>query len=151
MADHLAGHADLLSEIVEEGSFVLKQIAAWAATHHVAFKMIDPERVHVLLYEEVVSDTERELRRLNSFLAREDRRGLKARDFTRPSWVSSAASVDAVHQDPGAWRRDLPAKEIDGGLRVLDAFGLAGLYEDGRPVRGEFEKLFHGVGRLRQT
>jgi hypothetical protein len=145
MADHLGPYADLLAKVVEGGDYIVNQVAAWAATHHVLFRMMDPRDVHVLLYEQALADPAGEIARLDAFIGRDtSRTAVKAAEIARPSRVSMAASVAATRSDPaGAWRRGLGADDIDGGLRILDAFGFGDLYDDrGQPVRLAFERAF---------
>jgi hypothetical protein len=139
MADHLGPFEPLLRQVDAEGDFIERQIALWAAIHHVLFRQFRPGSIHVMFYEHVAADPAAAMRRLGAVI--DAGRVFAPPDparIGRASLVSSEADL-AARRDAGplAWRRGLDDAAVARGRAVLEAFGLGGLYDGaGQPVPG---------------
>lgn len=127
--DHLAPFEDLIRGA--EGFFE-KQIVLWAVVHHVSFRQLAPEQIHLAFYEELCADPVEAANHVLDAIGRPHippRREQALRDRMRKPSSTSGSSLpkrDLI----GWWRDELEPCQIDRGVAILDRFGLAGVYND---------------------
>ena len=129
--------ADFLDPYVDEINRVTNpfdaQIVIWAIAHLVPFRQLTEGQVHLTFYEHLCESPESEFGAIESFLQREPGRAWKDPRFHAAfHGPSETASPDsAVHhgrRSVESWMRHVTTAEIDSALKILDRFGLGGIY-----------------------
>lgn len=105
-----------------------RQLLLWCVENFVALYTLKGRDVHVLHYEHLVTEPERELRRLFAYLGRPFDEGIRA-EISRPSHTSSAVSSVHTGQDKLArYKTRLAPDVIDHSLKILHLFSLDQVY-----------------------
>ncbi len=130
MADHLAPFADLLAE--PKSPFAC-HVLDWCVENYVPLRQLQPGDVITVYYERIASD-ESALRGLFGQLKLPVTDELE-KHLHRPSLSTMAKerknSPFRQGVGLGAWRRSVAPEDAAAGLRILEAFGLEKLYQDG--------------------
>jgi hypothetical protein len=148
----MAPFRPLIDEAAASSDLFHRIVLRWCLENLVPIRVLDPERVHVAFYEDLVADPWRELKRLQVYLqgfdpglwnlraVSEDRLGRPSHTNYHDTDVSSGPSrlEDWVAQVPG------PA--VDRALALVGAFGLDRLYgRSTRPLIGPDQVLLGGA------
>lgn len=142
--DYLLPFEDLILRTSKQNDFVINQILIWSIIHYIPARQFAPKAAHFVFYEHIFTDPEQELASLMRFARGEDAAvpiQLDPALISKPSLFSGKNSTLSTGGSPLTdWKSELKATKIDAGLQILDAFGLAELYDsDGTPHP---EKLF---------
>jgi Sulfotransferase family len=132
--------ADFLGPFVDEISRVTDPFEAaiviWALVYLVPLRQLGPGQVHVCFYEHLCERPEEEIAGIERYLGR--RPGAAWRDkrfhaaLSRPSEEARPDSPVLVGgKSVDAWMRQVTTREIDAALRLLDRFGMGGIYGSG--------------------
>ncbi len=144
--DYLQPFEDLIAETAGNGDYILRQILIWSILHHVPLRQFGENRLHIVFYEEMFADPNRELSSLLAFLSDQEESPaveLDKRTIGRLSRFSGRESTLATGKSPvTSWKSELSSRQIDAGLTILHAFGLDGLYdENSMPCRSSLFDL----------
>jgi len=133
VADFLGPYADDIRRVTDPFEVA---IVIWALVHLVPLRQLGAGAMHVCFYEHLCELPQEEMAGLEQFLGR--RPGAAWRDtrfhaaLTRPSEEARPDSPVLVGgKSVDAWMQHVSTREIDGALRLLDRFGLGGIYGAG--------------------
>ena len=132
--DFLGPFEDTIRETSATGNYLLKQILIWSINNYVPLRQFSPGQLHVTFYEDVYASPNREVAAILANV----RQGqapphvdIDHNVISRPSWVSGNESTLARGRSPiTSWRQELSTRDIDSGMRILERFGLAELYDE---------------------
>jgi hypothetical protein len=132
--DFIGPFEDTIRETSATGNYLLNQVLIWAITNYVPLRQFGPDRLHVTFYEDVYANPNREVAGILAFarpalaMPHVD---IDPDVIARPSWVSGSKSTLAQERSPiTSWKHELSTRDIDAGLKILERFGLAELYDD---------------------
>jgi hypothetical protein len=133
---------DLVHDFLAERSALVEQLvwpeeriaAAWCINHLVPFAQLDSGDVHIVFYEDLVTNPEREIPRLFKALGRSYDESI-FRTLLKPSLTSRWQSAATTGNDSLAqWKKSLSRVQIERIRATVADFGLAHLYgEDATP------------------
>lgn len=127
MTDFLTPFADTLTNCTDEFDIL---VLRWCVENYVPLKQFQPGTLHLVFYEELLHDPEREIERLFRFLGRPITAGVFAQ-FQRPSAVTHQDSVIHTGGDTtSAWRNTFSSAQIQRAIDLLRMFGLDRIYDD---------------------
>lgn len=111
-----------------------RHVFQWCIENYVALKQLRIGEAHLAFYEKFCEDSEKELRRLFSFIGIEYDSGALS-VLSRPSVQTHAASAVATGGSlVDNWRQSITSSQIRNAVDILQLFGLDALYaEDGMP------------------
>jgi hypothetical protein len=133
--DHVTKHADTLFE---------RYILAWAILHYVPFRQLTNRQIHLVFYEELCTNPERELSRLFAYLGEPTDSDPELSELLKtPSRTSGKHSAIVAGTDLiGGWRTELTPAQIERAIDILAVFGLDQIYNDAiSPNMGQAERL----------
>ncbi len=133
--DHLHRFEKVIATVGDD--FIENQILIWAIVHYVPFQTLNSQDIHIVFYEDLVSNTTQQLKTLFQYLYGEhsgtdsllDERLLKK--INRPSRTSGKASGSTLMmgKDPvNSWKNELSSQQIKQGMAILEVFGLNDIY-----------------------
>ncbi len=116
-----------------EDDYVIRQVLIWAIIHHVLFRQLTNDQVHLVFYEALCRDPHSELVKLFRYLgAAETREELPSELLGRlkmPSRFSRADStIMSGESSTDSWRDKVSTHQFDVGRRILCEFGLDQIY-----------------------
>jgi len=146
--DHLREYTDIIRSA---DSLFEKQVVIWSIVNSVPFAQLQRDDVCIVFYEDLCVEPEGEMRKIFRHVGERSPEALGpelARQISRPSQVTrTGVKVDDKLELLREWQRTLSAVEVRKGLRILEAFGLGGLYgDDVMPERSAIELLLDGQG-----
>jgi hypothetical protein len=129
--DHLADKLDLIASVDTD---VGKHAVVWCISNLVPLRQFAAGGLTLLFYEDLCRQPEIELNRVFGALGRLEQQ--PGRRLTQPSSTTTVASaVLAAGTPPLQAARTLDARDTAIVMDIVEAFGLAGLYDAaGRPV-----------------
>lgn len=108
-----------------------QHIAMWCIQHYVPLQQSGLDGIHVVFYENLCLEPERELADLMSFLGRGyDERILKAVEVASLLAVPHSAIFNG-RELVGAWSRDVSSDQLRRAREIMGMFGLDRVYSDG--------------------
>lgn len=130
--------APMVGELVEHADPLVPHVLRWCIENATLVRLLDAERVHVVFFEDLVSDAPRELRRIDNYVAAYGARRWRARRQA-PHSLGRASLSDYRQSDREAagadrltmWQRDLSQETRESCMAVVDAFGLGRIYGPG--------------------
>ena len=66
--DYLYAYEDIIFDTVKMNSFILNQILIWAIIHFIPFRQFNSEEIHLLFYENILTNPIEELSRLTNYI-----------------------------------------------------------------------------------
>jgi hypothetical protein len=140
--DQLVGQPDLVSDhlgpvlpAIESATGPIDRLVAqWCIENLVPFRMLAPESVHLVFYEELVDRPTEVAAELLRAIGQQPDEAVGAA-VERPSKLARAESAVMHGGDLlSGWRKALSTDEISSGLALVDALGLGSVYgADPRP------------------
>lgn len=128
--DYLYPFVDEIKAIGDD--YIVRQIMIWAIIHYVPFKQFRDNELHVLFYENLLSNPEEELESLLFYLdIPVSEKHIKSiiDIMSRPSRVSGPDSSILRGDSPvESWRAEVTESQIINGEKVLKTFGLDHIY-----------------------
>jgi len=129
----LAPFRELIAETADSSDVLPRVVLAWCLENLVPIRYLSPDRVHVVLYENLVTDPLAELRRLGTYLDRLAPGRWRLRtpagaSFGRPSQSSRLRASGPAPGHLDAWLRDVPPERVRAALSVVSGFGLDRIY-----------------------
>ena len=103
-----------------------RHLFLWCIDNHVPLRQFSPGGVHLCFYENLLLDTEPELRRLFAFLGRDFDDGVLGK-LERPSFTSRRGSRPSAD----GWRSRVAGEQVARAGEVLGLFGLDRVYGPG--------------------
>lgn len=124
-----------------EGEFE-KAIFLWCVDTYVPLRQFRAGEIHLVFYEDLHRQPQREVERLFTFLGRPHDDRVHG-DLRQPSRQSRSDSAVVAGGDPlRDWRRFVSPADIRRAEEILTLFGLDGLYDhEGLPVPGVAENV----------
>lgn len=125
--DHLSGF-EHVTERAE--SLFERYILTWAILHYVPFQQLTNRQIHLVFYEELCTNSERELRRLFTYLGEPTDFDPDLTELLKtPSRTSGGHSAIVAGTDLiGGWRTELTPAQIERAIDILAVFGLDRIY-----------------------
>jgi Sulfotransferase domain len=126
--DHLAPFAADIKRIDDEFE---KHILHWAIVHYVPLAQFKERGIHMLFYEHLCTNREKEIQRLFAFLGKPfDPRVVGS---SRRASVTSRGGSAVVHKTNliSSWRKKVTSRQRARARQILSLFGLDELYGDG--------------------
>ncbi len=147
--DYLHPFERLIRETSNSGDYILRQILIWSIINYVPLRQFMPGQLHIMFYEEMYADPENQVSAALRFIKNTNVNchvTLDEEIVRKPSRVvSKDSSLFSGTSPVTSWKNELTTRQIDAGLNILDAFGLAGLYDEGAmPDRGTLHSI-HGA------
>lgn len=146
--DYLHPFEDLIRKTSAENDFILCQILIWSIVNSVPLRQFDPSRLHIVFYEDVFVNPEKEVSKIFSFInksGKDDIVRLDDKVIKKPSKVSGKNSTLARGKSPlTSWKNELTKHQIDTGFNILQEFGLECLYDENSMPIQEAIGCFHG-------
>ena len=145
---------DLIQEAAASRDHFHRIVLQWCLENFVPTQMLDPGRVHVVFYEDLVEDPWGELKRLQVYLqtfttTRWDLQMTSVDSVTRPSQSRNRGTSQSKRLD--GWVTEVPADQAQRALSLIQGFGLDRIYANSpRPVISVDQVLLGGtppVGR----
>ncbi|PLX78594.1 MAG: hypothetical protein C0616_14245 [Desulfuromonas sp.] len=128
--DHLEPFADMIRSL--EDDYFQKQVMIWCVVHYVPLRVLGPNLLHVVLYEELFADPIKELLRINRFLGENvvpvDDRILNVVDV--PSRMTERSRQFFSSQKNLSFRPGIENATLRSCARIMRAFGMEGFYGD---------------------
>lgn len=116
----------------------LRHVAAWCIHNYVPLRQFRPGEIHLAFYENFCEQPEDEIARLFRFLGRrvDDRIFVRLNVPSRMARPASAVATAGQSASVNAWRKHVSNDDRDAAVRMLEAFGLEGVYNaDSMPSR----------------
>jgi hypothetical protein len=128
--DFLMPFVDPINSI---GGIFEEHIFSWCIEYYVVFKQFRIGEIHLLFYENLWEQPEKEIERLFDFLEENyDSRVMEA--IRRPSSVTTKQSEQAIalgkEEVLTKWQKELTRTQIKRGIEILEIFGLDRVYAD---------------------
>ena len=132
--DYLRPFEDLIRRTSKEGDYVLCQILIWSIINYVPLIQFNRGQIHVMFYEDVFTKPGDEISKMFRFV----RPGIESHSINldresvnRPSRFAGPESNLLRGTSPvTSWKDELTFQQIDAGLKILQCFGFAELYDD---------------------
>ena len=127
--DHLSGY----EHTIEKADSVFERyILNWSILHYVPFKQLNNRQIHLIFYEELCTNPERELSRLFSYLGEPTNLDPELKAILKtPSRTSRGHSAIITGADlVSGWRIELTQDQIKRAIDILVVFGLDRIYND---------------------
>jgi hypothetical protein len=109
-----------------------EHILSWCIEYYVVFKQFQVEEIHLLFYENLWEQPEKEIERLFDFLG-EDYDSRVMETIRCPSVMTSEQSVQAIVSGKevlSKWQKELTRDQIKRSVEILSIFGLDRVYTD---------------------
>jgi len=144
MDDHLHPFKDLIENISDD--YIERQILIWSIINYVPLRQFNNNQLHVLFYEDIVSQPREELTSLFNYIDPTlDSLAIDCalQKLHVPSRVSGSESNIKKGQSPiDSWQKEITPKQLKNGREILDQFGFGQLYkEDGLPERSALNSM----------
>jgi hypothetical protein len=127
----------------------LRHVAVWCIHNYVPLRQFLPGEIHLAFYENFCEQPEEEVARLFQFLGRrvDDRVFARLNVPSRQARMTSAVTTSGLSASVNAWRKHVSKDELGAAVRMLEAFGLEGIYNaDSMPSRDGALKFMTGTG-----
>jgi hypothetical protein len=114
-----------------------KQVTIWAVIHYIMFQMLDKDDYHLVYYENLCCQPEKELSAIMSYLGQDDTAVVEAiKNVDRVSGTSSVEEVgNRGRLNYTSWRKQLSDNEFESGMQILRSFMLDEIYDrDFNPI-----------------
>ncbi len=136
--DHLQPHSEIIQKTSKEGDPFLNLVLLWAVINYVPLRQFKKDELHILFYEDVSLNPQKEISEVLKFAGRKGFNLNKEkfdRAFVTPSWVSGKDSnIKKGNSTIDPWKHELSSKQIMEGEKILEHFNLHNLYnQDGLP------------------
>lgn len=133
MQDYPEIRENLIREISNTGDFFLNQILIWSVIHTVPLKQFGNSELHVLFYESLVQNTEKELRRIAAYLGKKSPAAgnvLNENIKYQPSRTTGLSEDELRKKSAVEWQNYVSDEHRFRGNEILKQFGLDFLYDD---------------------
>ena len=153
----LASFRALITEAAASPDPLLRVVLAWCLENLVPLRCLPGGRVHVVFYENLVTDPRAELQRLGAYLDRLAPRRWRLQpvagaSFGRPSHSSRRrAGGGPPPRQLDAWMGQIPAERVERALSVVRGFGLDRIYGPGALPLVPPDDVLPGVALARPT
>jgi len=151
MRDHLDPHHEAIERIEHSGETWHKHLAMWCIENLVPMRELRTGDAHLLRYEDLCRDFDREVSALFAFLGRavpgdiHDTARQRSAHFRRDSAILRGGDLISD------WQRHVETRHIDMMLDTLAAFGLGHLYDESPTPRCDRDAVFMDSSLPRQT
>ena len=138
LGDYLLPYEKKIREICNKNNYLLSQILIWSIINYVPLKQFSKDKIHVVFYEDVVTNPDNEVYKISQFIhpGRVSQPSpLPPESINKPSRVCGDESNILSGTSPvTSWKEELSPDDIDDGVNVLRIFGFDKLYnENGMP------------------
>ena len=149
--DFLLNHEDLIRNVSEGGDFIQKQLLIWAIINYVPLHQFKQGELKVIFYENVFLDPTKEITSALKYIKDDPTIPavqLPSSLVKRPTRVAGKYSTLLNDRSPIlSWKNELSASQIKQGFKILEHFGLDGIYgEDGLPRTLNLEQIKKSAG-----
>ncbi|CAN5579819.1 hypothetical protein BH24ACT21_BH24ACT21_01160 [soil metagenome] len=108
-----------------------RSVFLWCIENYVPLQQLGRDEIHLVYYENLCTDPEREIRRLYAFLGKEVEEGAY-RNVGRPSYLSRRESAVVLGERPvDSWIGSVDAAHLERAVEILALFGLGHIYGEG--------------------
>lgn len=129
--DYLAGFEHFI-EKANTMTLFERYILTWSILHYVPLQQLNNQQIHLVFYEELCTNPERELSRLFTYLGEPTNIDLGLQKILKtPSRTSRDHSAIIAGTDLiSGWRHNLTWEQIKSAIDILENFGLDQIYND---------------------
>jgi len=132
--DYLQPFEDIIRRTSSGGNYVLCQILMWSIINYVPLCQFKRGQIHVIFYEDIFINPSYEVSKIFRFVRpgiENNHINLDRESVNRPSRVAGQESNLFRGTSPiTSWKNELSSQQIDAGLKILQCFGFAELYDD---------------------
>ncbi len=144
--DHLAPFEELIRDVSARKDTIESQILIWSILNYVPLRQFAPGQCHICFYEDVFRDPDGEILKIFKFTGQKtdaETLRLNRKLVSRASPTSGPESTLVSGTSPlTSWKNELSTRQIDSGLKILEQFGLAELYdENAMPNRAVLKEI----------
>ncbi|TVQ02939.1 MAG: hypothetical protein EA359_10720 [Balneolaceae bacterium] len=136
--DYLAPYSSLIHKIVSENDYILNQVLLWSIINFVPLKQFKKDDIHIVFYENLLTDTEKCLNDIFSFIYDGKKTGQINIDnhlIGKPSSTVFNKNKEFTAPPLNRWKDVCSKYQINKCSEILDEFGLSNLYgDDGLPL-----------------
>jgi hypothetical protein len=126
MEDFLNPFRSLISEVGESDDFILKQVLVWSIINYVPLKQFNKEDLHVLFYEDVRVNPNREISQVYEYINGRGRNN----SVEIPKQIIEKTSRVSGKKGSSSKRQELSEDQLEKTKEILRAFGFENLYSD---------------------
>lgn len=117
-----------------------RSIFLWCIENYVPLQQLGRDEFHLVFYENLCTEPEREVRRLYSFLGEDPDEDIY-RSIERPSSLSRRGSAVALGERPvDSWVGSVDGPQVERAVEILSLFGLDHVYGEGPMPRPEWSQ-----------
>jgi len=152
MRDYLEPHRETIERADRADDPWHKHFVMWCIENMVPLREIGPGDAHLLRYEDLCQDFDREVAALFAYLGRPVPADVKATAQRRSAHYRRDSAILRGGDLTGDWQRHVQPPHIDTMLATLAAFGLSPLYGQAPAPRCDRDAVFIGTsptGRVR--
>ena len=118
-----------------------RSIFLWCIENYVPLRQLARGEFHLVFYENLCTEPEREIRRLYSFLGQKFDEGVY-RSIGRPSPLSRRESAVALGNRPAdSWTDSIDDAQVERSVEILSLFGLDRIYGESPMPRPEYSPV----------
>jgi len=130
--DYLQPYVDIIHTTSEKQDYILSQIIIWCVVNTVPLKQFKKDALHTVFYEDAFLQPQKEIDAIFDFVGGQHKSiTIDSQVVAKPSRVvSNASHFNSQSLRLDSWCDELTRTQIDEGLFILDAFGLAELYDE---------------------
>ena len=132
--DYLHPFEDVIRRTSREGNFVSCQILIWSIINYVPLRQFKQGQIKLIFYEEIFFKPLYEVSKIFRFVRpsiENHHINLDRESVNRLSRTAGPESNLSSGTSPiTSWKNELTSQQIDAGLKILQCFGFAELYDD---------------------
>ena len=127
MATHLKGLGEVILKVAQRNDYIEKQILNWCVIHKVISKQFTLDEIHIICYEQVLEDPQREIGEALAFSGKKQNAELTPNKLRESSIVSFKGSSVIENKDPlTIWKENITQEQVELASNLLKAFELDG-------------------------
>lgn len=131
IATHLKGLEEVILKVAERNDYIEKQILNWCVIHKVISRQFTLDEIHVICYERVLENPQREISEALAFSGKKQNAELTPNKLRESSIVSFKGSSVIENKDPlTIWKENITQEQVELATNLLKDFELDGWYED---------------------
>ncbi len=130
MQNHLEPYRETIERAERNDDTWTKHLAMWCIENVVPLRELTPGDAHLLRYEDLCTDFDREVADLFGFLGRSIPVGIEQAARKRSAHFRRDSAILRGGDLTGDWQRHVAPKQIDAMLNMLSRFGLSHLYDE---------------------
>ncbi len=136
--DYLKPYVPLIQKISMNNDYVLNQVLLWSIINFVPLNQFSRDNMHIVFYENLLSNTEKCLNDIFSFIYNGNKSGpisINDQLVSKPSSTAFNKKKEYTIPQINRWKNILSRNQIIKCNEILEEFGLSSLYgDDSMPI-----------------